>query len=166
MWKTHFGNGHRWHFVFCNGQRARYRSRKVTDWCPLLITRIRNGHQITTITTTSHRSREMAVSLVPQRTLVTGINTEPVAWTQHWRRVMWTCVSSVSTKADTSFARVSPLSWWKEKHFVYTWLLCFEVLSTRVSDASTKGDTCCVCMFPVSWWKEMHAVYARLLYLH
>jgi hypothetical protein len=40
--------------------------------------RIRNGHQITTVTTTSHRSREMAVSLGPRRTLVTGIKIEPV----------------------------------------------------------------------------------------
>jgi hypothetical protein len=31
-----------------------------------------------TITTTSHRSREMAVSLGPQGTLVTGMKTEPV----------------------------------------------------------------------------------------
>jgi hypothetical protein len=37
-----------------------------------------NGHQTTTVTTTSHRSREMTVSLGPQRTLVTGMTTEPV----------------------------------------------------------------------------------------
>jgi hypothetical protein len=37
-----------------------------------------NGHQTTTVTTTSHRSREMAVSLSPQGTLVTSMKTEPV----------------------------------------------------------------------------------------
>jgi S-adenosylmethionine:tRNA-ribosyltransferase-isomerase (queuine synthetase) len=64
--------------AFSNEQSAHYRSsvtnepRKVTDRCPLLITQIRNGHQITTITTTSHRSCEMAVSLSPQGTLVMG----------------------------------------------------------------------------------------------
>jgi hypothetical protein len=31
-----------------------------------------------TVTTTSHRSREMAVSLGPQGTLVTGMKAEPV----------------------------------------------------------------------------------------
>jgi hypothetical protein len=31
-----------------------------------------------TVTTTSHRSREMAVSLDPQGTLVAGMKTEPV----------------------------------------------------------------------------------------
>jgi hypothetical protein len=40
--------------------------------------RIRNGHQTTTVTTTSHRSREMVVSLGPQGTLVTGMKIEPV----------------------------------------------------------------------------------------
>jgi hypothetical protein len=34
--------------------------------------RIRNGHQTTTVTTTSHQSREM-VSLGPHGTLVTGM---------------------------------------------------------------------------------------------
>jgi hypothetical protein len=34
---------------------------------------IRNGHQTTTVTTTSHRSREMTVSLGPHGTLVTGM---------------------------------------------------------------------------------------------
>jgi hypothetical protein len=57
--------------AFGNGQITRYRSsitnepRQVTGRCPLLITHIRNGHQTTTVTTTSHRSREMAVSLGP-----------------------------------------------------------------------------------------------------
>jgi hypothetical protein len=32
---------------------------------PLLITHIRNGHQTMAVTTTSHRSREMVVSLGP-----------------------------------------------------------------------------------------------------
>jgi hypothetical protein len=32
-----------------------------------------------TVTTTSHRSREMAVPLGPQETLVTGMKTEPIA---------------------------------------------------------------------------------------
>jgi hypothetical protein len=40
--------------------------------------RIHNGHQTTTGTTTSHRSREMAISLGPRGTLVTGMKTEPV----------------------------------------------------------------------------------------
>jgi hypothetical protein len=40
--------------------------------------RIRNGHQTTTVTTTSHRSREVTVSLCSQGTLVTGMKTEPV----------------------------------------------------------------------------------------
>jgi hypothetical protein len=40
--------------------------------------RIRNGHQTITVTTTSHRSREMTVSLGPQGTLVTGMKTDPV----------------------------------------------------------------------------------------
>jgi hypothetical protein len=35
-------------------------------------------HQTTTVTTTSHRSREMSVSLGPQGTLVTVTKTEPV----------------------------------------------------------------------------------------
>jgi hypothetical protein len=40
--------------------------------------RIRNGHQTTIVTTTSHRSREMAVSFGPQGTLVTGMKNKPV----------------------------------------------------------------------------------------
>jgi hypothetical protein len=40
--------------------------------------RIRNGHQTTTITKTSHWSREMAVSLGPQGTLVMGMKIELV----------------------------------------------------------------------------------------
>jgi hypothetical protein len=40
--------------------------------------RIRNRHQTTTVTTTSHRSRELAISLGPQGTLLTGMKTEPV----------------------------------------------------------------------------------------
>jgi hypothetical protein len=62
---------------------------------PLLITNIHNGHQTTTITTTSHRSREMAVSLSPQETLVTVTKTKTVTVAQHWRRVLCTCVSSI-----------------------------------------------------------------------
>jgi hypothetical protein len=46
--------------------------------CPLLIRHIRNRDQTTTVTTTSHRSREIAVFLDPQRTLVTGMKTEPI----------------------------------------------------------------------------------------
>jgi hypothetical protein len=47
-----------------NGQCAHYQSsvtnkpRKVTGRCPLLITHIRNAHQTTIVTTTSHRSCE------------------------------------------------------------------------------------------------------------
>jgi hypothetical protein len=40
--------------------------------------RMHNGHHAMVVTTTSHRSREMAVSLGPQGTLVTGMKTEPV----------------------------------------------------------------------------------------
>jgi hypothetical protein len=40
--------------------------------------RIRNRHQTTTVTTTRHQSREMAIFLGPQGTLVTGMKTEPV----------------------------------------------------------------------------------------
>jgi hypothetical protein len=56
--------------------------------CPLLITHIRNGHKTTTVTTASHRSREMVVSLAPQRTLVTSTKTKPVTETQHQQRVL------------------------------------------------------------------------------
>jgi hypothetical protein len=62
--------------------------RKVTGRCPLLITHIRNGYKTTNVTTTNHRSREMAVSLGQQRTLVTGTKTKPVTGTQHQRRVL------------------------------------------------------------------------------
>jgi hypothetical protein len=62
--------------------------RKVTGRCLLLITHIRNGHKTTTVITTSHRSREMAVSLAPQRTLVTGTKTKPVTRTQHQQHVL------------------------------------------------------------------------------
>jgi hypothetical protein len=40
--------------------------------------RIRNENQTTTVTTTSHQSREMVVSLGPQGTLVTSMKTKPV----------------------------------------------------------------------------------------
>jgi hypothetical protein len=40
--------------------------------------RIRNGHQTTTVTTSTHQSCEMVVSLGPQGTLVTGMKTESV----------------------------------------------------------------------------------------
>jgi hypothetical protein len=44
----------------------------------LSTSKIRKGHETTTVTTTSQRSREMAVSLGPYGTLVMGIKTEPV----------------------------------------------------------------------------------------
>jgi hypothetical protein len=44
----------------------------------LSTSRIRNGHQTTTVTATSHQSREMAVSLGPHGTLLTGMQTKPV----------------------------------------------------------------------------------------
>jgi hypothetical protein len=97
--KTHFGNGHKWPLV-----TGAYRSsvtnepRKVTGRCPLLLTHIRNGHQTTTVTITNHQSREMAVSLGPQRTLVTGTKTEPVTVTQHQRRVLWNCTHYVKLR--------------------------------------------------------------------
>jgi hypothetical protein len=96
-----------------NGQSARYRSivtnelRKVTGRYSLLITRIRNGYETTTVTTTNHWSCEMTVCLGPQRTLVTGTKTKPVTGTQHQRRVLWNCVSDVSTKWDVSISRAS-----------------------------------------------------------
>jgi hypothetical protein len=54
-WKTSFGNGRRSPLVTGS---VTNKPRKVTGRCPLLITHIRNGHKITTVTTTSHRSRE------------------------------------------------------------------------------------------------------------
>jgi hypothetical protein len=80
--------------AFGDGQSAHYRSsvtnepRKVMGRCPLLITHIRNGHETTTVTTTNHQSREMDVSLGPQRTLVMGTKTEPVTGTQHQQRIL------------------------------------------------------------------------------
>jgi hypothetical protein len=44
----------------------------------LSTTSIRNGHQTTTVTTTSHWSREMAISLGPHGTLVTGMKQSPL----------------------------------------------------------------------------------------
>jgi hypothetical protein len=44
-------------------------------------------HKTTTIITISHRSREMAISLAAQRTLVTGTKTKPVTGTQHQQHV-------------------------------------------------------------------------------
>jgi hypothetical protein len=44
----------------------------------LSITRIRNGHQTTTVTTISHRHMKMTISLGPQGTLVTGTKTKIV----------------------------------------------------------------------------------------
>jgi hypothetical protein len=40
--------------------------------------RIRNRHQTTTVTTTSHRSCEMTITLGPQGTLATSMKIEPV----------------------------------------------------------------------------------------
>jgi hypothetical protein len=80
--------------AFGNKESARYRSsvtdepRKITGRCPLLITHIHNGHETTTVTTTNHRSREMVVSLSPQRTLETVTKTELVTITQHQRHVL------------------------------------------------------------------------------
>jgi hypothetical protein len=47
-----------------------------------------------TVTTTSHRSREMAVSLGPQGTFVTGTKAKPVTVAQYQRRLMCTRVST------------------------------------------------------------------------
>jgi hypothetical protein len=92
--------------AFGNGQSAHYRSsvtneqRKVTSKCPLLITHIRNGYETTTVTTTSHGSHEMAISLGPQRTLVMGTKTETRSMELHlWcinemRRVYFTRISA------------------------------------------------------------------------
>jgi hypothetical protein len=61
-WKTGFGNGRRSPLVTGNApvidQVLQISQRKVTGRWPLLITLIRNGHQTTTITSTSHRSCE------------------------------------------------------------------------------------------------------------
>jgi hypothetical protein len=46
--------------------------------CPLLIRHIRNGHYTTTVTKTSHQSREMAIFMGPQGTFVTGTKEKPV----------------------------------------------------------------------------------------
>jgi hypothetical protein len=73
--------------------------------CPLLITHIHNGHQTTTVTTTSHRSREMAVSLGPQRTLVTGTKTEPVTVTQHQKCIL--CLQCLHKMRRIYFTHVS-----------------------------------------------------------
>jgi hypothetical protein len=73
-----------------------------------MITHIRNGHKTTTVSTTSHRSREMVVSLAPQRTLVTGTKTKPVTGTHHQQCVLWNFVSDVSTNETRIFhARLS-----------------------------------------------------------
>jgi hypothetical protein len=55
-----------------------------------LIIHICNGHETMTVTTANHQSREMAVSLGPQRTLVMGTNTKPVTVSQHQRHVLET----------------------------------------------------------------------------
>jgi hypothetical protein len=52
--------------------------RKVTGRYPLLMRHIRNRHKTTIVTITSHRSREMAVSLGPQGTFVTGTKYSPL----------------------------------------------------------------------------------------
>jgi hypothetical protein len=126
-------------------------------------------HRIKTVTTTSYRSRETTVSLGPQGTLVTGANTEPVTWNQHRRHVLWTCVFSVLTKEDASFAHGSPLSRRKETLLVYARLLYLEerrrLLSMRVFSVSTKGDTCCVRAPLVSRQKETRAGNVRLFCL-
>jgi hypothetical protein len=61
-WKTGFGNGRRSPLVTGNApftdQVFTNKPRKVTGRCPLLIRHICNGYYTTTVTTTSHRSRE------------------------------------------------------------------------------------------------------------
>jgi hypothetical protein len=108
----------------------------------------------------------MVVSLGPQGTLVMGANTEPVTWTQHQRHVLWTCVSSVSTKGDTSSAHASPQSQRKDTLALNPRLLCLDerrhFLFTCVSCILTKGDTCWKRVSPLSWWKETLLVYVRL----
>jgi hypothetical protein len=67
-----------------NVQNACYRSSvtnkptKVTDRCPLLMTRNCNGHRTKTVTTTTYRSLEMIVSPGPPEPLVTGADTKLV----------------------------------------------------------------------------------------
>jgi hypothetical protein len=156
---------------FSNGQSVYYRSnitnewRKVMGWCPLLITHIRNGNQTTTVTITSHRSREMVVSLGPQGSLVMGANTDHVTRTQHRRCVFCTCISYISMKGDTSSAHMSPFSRQKEMHLLHTRLVYLgerrHVLTMRVSPISKKGER----VSHVSWRKEMLAGNARLLCL-
>jgi hypothetical protein len=67
-------------------------ARKVTGRCPFQITHIRNRHKTTTVTTTKHQSREMVVSLDPQRTLVTDTKSPlqvlESTGTQYQRRIL------------------------------------------------------------------------------
>jgi hypothetical protein len=156
---------------FSNEQSVHYRSnitnewRKVTCWCPLLITHICNGNQTMTVTITSHQSCEMVVSLGPQGTLVTGTNTDPVTRTQHPRCVFCTCISYILTEGDTSYAHMSPLSRQKKMHLLHARLVCLgerrRVLTMRVSPISKKGER----VSHVSRRKETHVGNARLLYL-
>jgi hypothetical protein len=87
--------------------------------------RIRSEHQTTTVTTTSHRSREMTVSLGPHGTLVTGMKQSPllVKLTSETRSVnlrldcldemdasVSTRVCFISIKGDNFFQPASPIS--------------------------------------------------------
>jgi hypothetical protein len=50
-----------------------------------------------TVTTTSHRSREMTIFLGPQGTFVMGTKAKPITEAQYQRRLMSTCVSTILT---------------------------------------------------------------------
>jgi hypothetical protein len=77
--------------------------------------RIRKGHQTTIVTTTSHRSCEMAVFLGPQGTLVTSMNTEPVTVKVNIRDVFREPASPLSRRNETHlFLRVYAFSGLKE----------------------------------------------------
>lgn len=108
------------------------------------------------------------------------------------RRVLWTCVSSVSMKGDASYGRTSPMFPRKETRcftpvssISTTWdtscehsrrketrdflmpLLCLDerwrMLCTYISSVSRKGDACCPCASPLSLRKETCVVYPRII---
>jgi hypothetical protein len=69
--------------------------------------RIHNEHQTMTVTTTSHQSREMTISLGPHRTLVTDTKTKLVTVAQYRRRLLCSCVSTILMNWDASTSRTS-----------------------------------------------------------
>jgi hypothetical protein len=77
--------------------------------------RISNEHQTTTITTTSHQSHEMAVSLGPQGTLVTCTKREPIICELNIRDACCELAPRLSQRNETHlFSRASAVSLLKE----------------------------------------------------